>query len=131
MKVTRKQLFDIVRNALNEVNYYTKKFTLGEEEAAKKLESDFDDNSTLPWSSSYDEELKTVTLKSTFETSVRFCVSEPQGQKYTVKVYYGDDVKPFTSLEGLSPQQLRSDVISKIDEIACEVITDRIQRGEK
>lgn len=130
MKVTRKQLFDIVRNALNEVNYYTKKFTLANEEAAKKFEADFDDNSTVPWSSLYDEEEKSITLSSKMEFEVKVKIFEPKSQKFSVEAFDGNSERSFIRKSDLDPLQLK-EFISNIDDIVIEVVSENIRKGKR
>lgn len=132
MKVTRKQLFDIIRNTLNEVNYYTKKFTFGSEEAAKKFEAEFDDNSTVPWTSSYDGEEKSVTLTSKMEYQVSVKIFEAKGQEYDVAAYYGNDdgSSIIVREKGLNPGQLK-EFISNIDDVVIKVLTSRVRGGAR
>lgn len=130
MRITKTQLSKLIRDSLKEANYYTKKFTLGEDESAKKFESDFDDNSTVPWTGSYNEEEKSVVLKTSLDFSVNVKIYEPKGSQYSVLVFYGDSDKALIRKENLSSQDLKS-FIENIDDVVIEVIASRIKKGAR
>lgn len=128
MRITKKQLRDILKQNLTEVGYYTKKLTYGDEEAAEKFELDFDKNSSLEWAGKHDPENNLVELRTKAEFTVTVRIYEPKGSKYSVEVSTGHKDDVVERADDLSPRELAA-WIEGVDEVVLKAIGKRVREG--